>query len=69
MSGGREQRLSPEEATRPSTVSKGVFFPLSVRRDRVTIQERERLAQKEKELEQEAKKVAEDRRRTTLKVG
>ncbi|CAN8004117.1 unnamed protein product [Ixodes hexagonus] len=43
--------------------------PVFVRkRDRVTIQERERLAQKEKELEHEAKRVAEDRRRTTLKI-
>lgn len=43
--------------------------PVFVRkRDRVTIQERERLAQKEKELEQEAKRIAEERRRTTLKI-
>ncbi|CAN8010118.1 hypothetical protein HPB47_026279 [Ixodes persulcatus] len=54
---------SEEEETGPR------LKPVFVRkRDRVTIQERERLAQKEKELEQEAKKVAEDRRRTTLKI-
>ncbi|XP_064477473.1 microfibrillar-associated protein 1-like [Ornithodoros turicata] len=43
--------------------------PVFVRkRDRITIQERERLAQKEKELEQEAKRIAEERRKTTLKI-
>lgn len=43
--------------------------PVFVRkRDRITIQERERLAQKEKELEQEARRVAEERRKTTLKI-
>lgn len=41
---------------------------MAPRRDRVTIQERERLAQKEKELEHEAKRIAEERRRTTLKI-
>lgn len=54
---------SEEEETGPR------LKPVFVRkRDRVTIQERERLAQKEKELEHEAKRVAEDRRRTTLKI-
>lgn len=54
---------SEEEETGPR------LKPVFVRkRDRVTIQERERLAQKEKDLEHEAKRVAEERRRTTLKI-
>lgn len=38
------------------------------RKDRVTVQEREAEALKQKELEQEAKRVAEERRKYTLKV-
>ncbi|XP_077499935.1 microfibril-associated protein 1 [Amblyomma americanum] len=58
-----EYTESEEEDTGPR------LKPVFVRkRDRVTIQERERLAQKEKELEHEAKRIAEERRRTTLKI-
>lgn len=58
-----EYTESEEEDTGPR------LKPVFVRkRDRVTIQERERLALKEKELEHEAKRIAEERRRTTLKI-
>ncbi|OBS78760.1 hypothetical protein A6R68_18845 [Neotoma lepida] len=39
-----------------------------VRKDRVTVQEREAEALKQKELEQEAKRMAEERRKYTLKI-
>ena len=42
--------------------------PLCCRKDRVTVQEREAEALKQKELEQEAKHMAEERRKYTLKV-
>lgn len=42
--------------------------PLCCRKDRVTVQEREAEALKQKELEQEAKRMAEERRKYTLKV-
>lgn len=38
------------------------------RKDRITVQEREAEALKQKELEQEAKRLAEERRKYTLKV-
>lgn len=38
------------------------------RKDRITVQEREAEAAKQKELEQEAKRLAEERRKYTLKV-
>lgn len=38
------------------------------RKDRITVQEREAEALKQKELEQEAKRMAEERRKYTLKV-
>lgn len=41
---------------------------LYYRKDRVTVQEREAEALKQKELEQEAKRMAEERRKYTLKV-
>jgi hypothetical protein len=41
---------------------------LLCRKDRVTVQEREAEALKQKELEQEAKRMAEERRKYTLKV-
>ena len=44
------------------------FNPLFFRKDRVTVQEKEHQEQKEKELEIEAKRMAEDRRKQTLKL-
>lgn len=38
------------------------------RKDRITVQEREAEALRQKELEQEAKRMAEERRKYTLKV-
>lgn len=38
------------------------------RKERITIQEREREEQRQKEMEAEAKKLAEERRRQTLRV-
>ena len=39
------------------------------RKDRITIQEKEREKRRQEELEHEAKKLAEDRRHQTLKVN
>lgn len=39
------------------------------RKDRITIQEKEREELKQKQLEVEAKKLAEDRRKQTLRVS
>jgi len=44
----------------------GVFF---CRKDRITIQEKEKEQQKLRDLETEAKKLANERRQQTLKVG
>ena len=38
------------------------------RKDRITIQEKEREAQRQKQLEQEAKRAAEERKKQTIKV-
>lgn len=46
----------------------GLTQNVCCRKDRVTVQEREAEALKQKELEQEAKRMAEERRKYTLKV-
>ncbi|KAK7098664.1 microfibrillar-associated protein 1-like [Littorina saxatilis] len=59
-----EEYTDSEEETGPR------LKPVFVRKkERVTIQEREREEQKQKELDVEAKKLAEDRRRQTLKMA
>ena len=44
-------------------------FLIYCREDRITVQEKERLAQKEKDQEYEQRKLAQDRRQETLRVS
>lgn len=70
MSEEEEEESEYEEYTDSEEEMGPRLKPVFVRKkDRITIQEKERQLQKEKEWELEAKKLAEDRRKHTLKVS
>ena len=46
-----------------------IYFLRTYRKDRLTIQEREKEEQRQEQLKVEAKKAAEERRKYTLKVN
>ncbi|NWW81336.1 MFAP1 protein, partial [Climacteris rufus] len=58
-----EEYMESEDEMEPCL--KPVFIPM---KDQIMVQEREAQALKQKEMEQEAKKMAEDRRKYTLKI-
>lgn len=69
MSEEEEEESEYEEYTDSEEEMGPRLKPVFVRKkDRITIQEKERQLQKEKEWELEAKKLAEDRRKHTLKI-
>ncbi|KAL4693197.1 hypothetical protein H8959_017007 [Pygathrix nigripes] len=71
----KEQEAEPEEQEEDSSsdprlrrLQNRISEDVEERKDRVTVQEREAEALKQKELEQEAKRLAEERRKYTLKI-